>query len=141
VNASAQAKPAGSSRAAGAGSSADVTDPADAHQLRALLVDIFAQTGQKVEINDPLVAAALIHSALLRRAGQDAAQAIEQAAQRARQDAGRSAREQQLAVGEFQRALRWLGLWHSQVMLGTVLFVICFLASVFGTLLASSSCH
>jgi len=141
VSASTQAKSAGSSRAAGAGSGADVTDPADAHQLRALLVDIFAQTGQKVELNDPLVAAALIHSALLRRAGQDAAQAIEQAAQRARQDAGRSAREQQLAVGEFQRALRWLGLWHSQVMLGTVLFVICFLASVFGTLLASSSCH
>jgi len=141
VTASAQAKLANAGRAAGAGSGTSVTDPADARQLQALLVDIFAQTGQKVEIGDPLVAAALIHSALLRRAGQDAARAIEQAAQSARQDAERSAREQQLAADQLQRALRWLGLWQTQVMLCTVLFVICFLASVFGTLLASSSCH
>ena len=110
-------------------------------EVQVLLVEIFARTGQKVEAGDPVVAAALIHSALLRRAGQDAARAIEQAALRARQDAERRAREQQLAADEFQRALHWLVLWHSQVMLGTVLFVICFLASVFGTLLASSSCH
>lgn len=74
-----------------------MTAPADARQIQALLVDIFAQTGQKVELNDPLVAAALIHSALLRRAGQDAAWAIEQAAQRTRQDSEHSACEQQLA--------------------------------------------
>jgi len=132
VSASAQATPTGAGCAAGAGRSADVTDPADAHQVQALLVDIFAQTGQKVEINDPLVAAALIHSALLRRAGQDAAQAIEQAAQRARQDAERSAREQQLAAGEFQRALRWLGLWHTRIMLGAVLLLFGMLAGALG---------
>jgi predicted N-formylglutamate amidohydrolase len=109
-----------------------VTDPADAHQVQALLVDIFAQTGQKVEINDPLVAAALIHSALLRRAGQDAARAIEQAAQRARQDAERSAREQQLAADQLQRALRWLGLWQTQVMLSAVLLLFGMLAGALG---------
>lgn len=132
MSAGAQAKPVGAGTEAGAGSGADVTDLADAHQLRALLVDIFAQTGQKVEINDPLVAAALIHSALLRRAGQDAARAIEQAAQRTRQDSERSAREQQLAVGEFQRALRWLGLWQTQVMLGAVLLLFGMLAGALG---------
>jgi hypothetical protein len=118
-----------------------VTDPAGAHQVQALLVDIFAQTGQKVEISDPLVAAALIHSALLRRAGQDAARAIREAAQSARQDSEHSAREQQLAASEFQRALRWLGLWQTRVMLGAVLLLFGMLAGVFGTLLASSSCH
>jgi hypothetical protein len=132
VSASAQEKPKDAGGAAGAGCSADVTDPADAHQVQALLVDIFAQTGQKVEINDPLVAAALIHSALLRRAGQDAARAIREAAQSARQDAERSAREQQLAVGEFQRALRWLGLWQTQVMLGAVLLLFGMLAGALG---------
>jgi hypothetical protein len=86
VSPGAQATQAGVGGAAGAASSADVTAPADAHQVQALLVDIFAMTGQKVEISDPLVAAALIHSALLRRAGQDAARAIEQAAQSARHD-------------------------------------------------------
>ena len=131
-NASAQATPVGAGRAAGAGRSAGVTDPADAHQVQALLVDIFAQTGQKVEINDPLVAAALIHSALLRRAGQDAARAIEQAAQRARQDAERSAREQQLAADQLQRALRWLGLWQTQVMLSAVLLLFGMLAGALG---------
>ena len=45
-------------------------------------MDIFALTGQKVEIDDPIVAAALIHSTLLRRAGQDAANAIKEAAPR-----------------------------------------------------------
>lgn len=132
MNSSAQAKPAGVGRAAGAGSSADVTDPAGAHQVQALLVDIFAQTGQKVEISDPLVAAALIHSALLRRAGQDAARAIRETAQ--------SAPESQLDY-DFKRAISELGLWHTQAMLGAVLFVICFLASALGGLLTSSSCH
>ena len=129
MTASAQAKPTGAGRAAGARSSADVTDP---DQVQALLVDIFALTGQKVEIGDPLVAAALIHSALLRRAGQDAAQAIEQAAQRARQDAGRSARERQLAADQIQRALHWLGLWHTQIMLGGVLLLFGMLAGALG---------
>ncbi len=104
----------------------------DADQIQALLVDIFAQTGQKVEISDPLVAAALIHSALLRRAGQDAARAIEQAAQSARQDDERSEREQQLAAYQLQRALRWLGLWRSQVMLGTVLLLFGMAAGALG---------
>ena len=113
--------------AAGAASSADVTDPAGAHQVQALLVDIFALTGQKVEIGDPLVAAAL-----LRRAGQDAARAIREAAQ--------SAPESQLDY-DFKRAISELGLWHTQAMLGAVLFVICFLASALGGLLTSSSCH
>ena len=132
MSASTQEKPTAAGRAAGAGSSADVTDPADAHQVQALLVDIFALTGQKVEISDPLVAAALIHSALLRRAGQDAAWAIEQATQRARQESEHSAHEQQLAAGEFLRALRWLGLWQTQIMLGAVLLLFGMLAGALG---------
>ena len=127
MSAGAQARPAGVGGAAGAASSADVTDPAGAHQVQALLVDIFALTGQKVEIGDPLVAAAL-----LRRAGQDAARAIREAAQ--------SAPESQLDY-DFKRAISELGLWHTQAMLGAVLFVICFLASALGGLLTSSSCH
>ena len=122
----------------GAGSS---HDPAGANEVQALLVDIFALTGQKVETGDPLVAAALIHSALLKRAGEDAARAIREAAQHARQDSEHSAREQQLAAGEFQRALRWLGLWQTRAMLGAVLFILCLLASALGTLLASNSCR
>lgn len=118
-------------RSAGAGARADVTDSAD---VQALLIEIFARTGQKVQVDDPLVAAALIHSALLRRAGEDAARAIEQAAQSARapQPPGHDA---------LQRAIGWLGLWHSQVMLGTVLFVICFLASALGSLFVTSICR
>ena len=127
MSAGAQARPAGVGGAAGAASSADVTDPAGAHQVQALLVDIFALTGQKVEIGDPLVAAAL-----LRRAGQDAARAIREAAQSVRQETERSAREQQLAAGEFQRALHWLGLWQTRIMLGAVLLLFGMLAGAMG---------
>lgn len=112
-------------------------------EVQALLVDIFALTGQKVQHDDPLVAAALIHSALLRRAGQDAARAIEQAAH--------GARLPQPLDHDITRTIRYLGLWHSQVMFGMVmfgmvlfgmvLFVICFLASALGTLLAASACR
>jgi hypothetical protein len=62
VKHSRQAKPAAASRAKGSSSTADPKE------VQALLVDIFALTGQKVEIDDPIVAAALIHSTLLRRA-------------------------------------------------------------------------
>lgn len=51
----------------------------DCDEVQALLLDIFALTGQKVQADDPLVAAALIHSALLRRAGEHAAQVIKAA--------------------------------------------------------------
>lgn len=102
-------------------------------EVQSLLLDIFARTGQKVQADDPLVAAALIHSALLRRAGQEAALAIDQAAQRAR--------ESQPIDRDVKRAIGWLGLWHTQVMLGTVLVVLCFLASALGSLLATSACH
>lgn len=102
-------------------------------EVQSLLLDIFARTGQKVELNDPVVTAALIHSALLRRAGQEAALAIDQAAQRAR--------ESQPLDRDVKPVIRGLGLWHTQVMLGTVLFVTCFLASALGGLLTSSSCH
>ena len=74
-----QAKPTPSAHVKGEASSAASTQAQD---VRALLVDIFALTGQKVEIDDPIVAAALIHSTLLRRAGQDAANAIKEAAPR-----------------------------------------------------------
>ena len=123
------AAPAAAGRAAGASSSDGIPDP---DEVQALLVDIFALTGQKVQKDDPLVAAALIHSALLRRAGEDAAQAIKQAA------AKNATQPLDDGAGG---ALHWLGLWHSQVVLGAALFVICFLASALGSLLAASACR
>jgi len=45
--------------------------------LQALLVDVFDQTGIKVTADDPIVAAALIQSAVMRRAGVDAAQRMQ----------------------------------------------------------------
>ena len=110
-------------------------------EVQALLVEIFARTGQKVEAGDPVVAAALIHSALLRRAGQDAARAIEQAALRARPDAERRPREPPLAAGDLARARSWPGAWRAWLMPGAALFVICTLASALGTILVSSRCH
>jgi len=101
-------------------------------EVQALLVEIFARTGQKVEAGDPVVAAALIHSALLRRAGQDAARAIEQAALRARQDAERRAREP-LAAGELVRARSWPGAWRAWLMPGAALLLLGMLAGALGT--------
>ena len=97
-------------------------------EVQALLVEIFARTGQKVEAGDPVVAAALIHSALLRRAGQDAARAIEQAALRARPDAERRAREP-LAAGELVRARSW----PAWLMPGAALLLLGMLAGALGT--------
>lgn len=116
---------------AGAGDDVSSTDP---DEVKALLQEIFARTGQKVQADDPLVAAALIHSTLLRRAGHDAARAIERAAKSTRSP-------QPPGHDDLQRFIDWLGLWHTQVMLGTVLFAICFLASMLGNLVASNSCR
>lgn len=44
-----------------------------------LVSEIFSLTGQKVEVDDPIVVAALIHSQLIRRAGQDAMTSIQSA--------------------------------------------------------------
>lgn len=118
MSASSQARPAEAALAAGG------ADTTDSEVVQALLVDIFARTGQKVQADDPLVAAALIHSALLRRAGEDAARAIEQAARRAR---------------EGQGAPGWLS--HRQVVLGAVLFALCVLASALGNLLTTTACR
>ena len=102
-------------------------------EVQALLVEIFARTGQKVEAGDPVVAAALIHSALLRRAGQDAARAIEQAALRARQDAEHRAREPPLAAGDLARARSWPGAWRAWLMPGAALLLLGMLAGALGT--------
>lgn len=130
MSARSQAQPAEATRAADTGSGADITDP-DA--VQALLVDIFALTGQKVQRDDPLVAAALIHSALLRRAGEDAARAIEQAARRAHEP----------QPPDHERPCAFGGLAPSprQIMLGAVLFVICLLGSALGNLLAATGCN
>ncbi len=120
-----QVKPAAiAGTAAGAGSGAGV---ASASEVQALLVDIFALTGQKVEIGDPIVAAALIHSALLRRAGEEAAKAIKEAAQHTDQD--------------LLRTIGWLAPWRGKAALGAILFVICFVASALGSLLFASNFH
>lgn len=126
-----QARPAQADRPAGAGGGAA------SDEVQALLVDIFARTGQKVEIDDPLVAAALIHSALLQRAGNDAAQAIEKAAQ----NASRDIEAGQRCAAELRHAIGWLAPWHAKAALGAVLFAICFLASALGSLLAASACR
>jgi hypothetical protein len=67
-------------------------------------VDIFALTGQKVEIDDPIVAAALIHSALLRRAGQDAACAMKDAAQEAIEALESGLQQQRQVASELHQA-------------------------------------
>jgi hypothetical protein len=134
VTAGAQAKSVGTGSATGAGSGAGVTN---SEEVQALLVDIFVLTGQKVQKDDPLVAAALIHSALLRRAGEDAARAIALAAQSARQDTETG----QWRARELQSAIGWLAPWQAKAALGAVLFLICLLASALGGLLAASTCR
>jgi hypothetical protein len=106
---------------------AHVTDP---DEVQALLVDIFARTGQKVEPNDPLVAAALIHSTLLRRAGEDAALAIAQAAQNARHDLACSLQQQRQTASHLHQA--------GQLSPGraTALALLCLLASALGASIA-----
>jgi hypothetical protein len=47
-------------------------------ETQQLLVDIYSMTGQKVEINDPLVAAALIQSYLIKKSGNDTSISITQ---------------------------------------------------------------
>ncbi|MFM0140599.1 hypothetical protein [Caballeronia grimmiae] len=49
-------------------------------QAAKLTAEIFSLTGQKVEIDDPLVAAAMVNASIIRQAGADAAKAIAQAA-------------------------------------------------------------
>jgi hypothetical protein len=44
---------------------------------KSLVDEIFSLTGQKVQIDDPIVVAALLHSQLIRRAGQDAVGGIQ----------------------------------------------------------------
>ena len=67
-------------------------------------MDIFALTGQKVEIDDPIVAAALIHSTLLRHAGEDAAYAMKDAAQEAIASLERSLQQQRQVASERHQA-------------------------------------
>jgi hypothetical protein len=53
--------------------------PKKDESLHALLVEIFEVTGHKVTLDDPVVAAALLQSKLLRRAGDDAAVSLREA--------------------------------------------------------------
>ncbi len=48
-------------------------------EVKSLVTEIFEVTGQKVEVNDPVVVAALMHSQIIKRAGNEAAAAIDQA--------------------------------------------------------------
>lgn len=50
-----------------------------ANEIQALLKDVFALTGQKVTIDDPILVAALIQSSLVKRAGADAATSLQNA--------------------------------------------------------------
>lgn len=53
--------------------------PASVSELEQLLVDVFERTGQKVGSDDPIVAAALIQSSLMQKAGMTAANALNSA--------------------------------------------------------------
>lgn len=58
---------------------AAVTSAAEVDEI---LRDVFAATGQKVDASDPVVIAALVHSQILRRAGEEAARRVDDAARR-----------------------------------------------------------
>lgn len=76
-----------------------------------LVQDIFLLTGQKVEPNDPIVVAALIQSALIRRAGLDAEAGIKVVMAKALGELAESNREQQEVADKLARdvtALRGL---------------------------------
>lgn len=53
------------------------------NEVAQLVLEIFQFTGQKVEIDDPIVVAALIQSQMIRRAGREAVADIEAAVGRA----------------------------------------------------------
>lgn len=114
----------------------DAAEKPSPEDVQALLVDIFALTGQKVEIDDPLVAAALIHSALLRRAGHEAARAINQATQ--------EARDAKLLDDDVQIALFYVklfGTWKRKLVFLMIMFSACILIGTFSAILGVKISH
>lgn len=69
-----------------------------------LVSEIFTLTGQKVEVDDPIVVAALIHSQLIRRAGQDAMTAIQSAVNSAVADLTNAVNAERQAAAEISQA-------------------------------------
>lgn len=71
---------------------------------KSLVGEIFQLTGQKVEVDDPIVVAALIHSQLIRRAGQDAMTAIQAAVTQSLSDLGEAVKAERQAAADIGRA-------------------------------------
>jgi hypothetical protein len=72
---------------------------------KALVGEIFHLTGQKVEIDDPVVVAALINSQLIRQAGEDAMFSIQSALNLAMDDLSESVKEERAAAAEICNAI------------------------------------
>jgi len=73
-------------------------------EIKSLVGEIFQLTGQKVEADDPIVVAALIHSQLIRRAGQDAMTAIQSAVDKALVDLTEAVKEERQAAAQISEA-------------------------------------
>lgn len=71
---------------------------------KSLVTEIFQMTGQKVELDDPIVVAALVHSQLIRRAGHDAMTAIQSAVDKILIDLGEAVRSERQAASDIGRA-------------------------------------
>lgn len=82
-------------------------------QLHALLVDVYAQTGIKISADDPVVAAALIQSALVRRAGNDAAGELQRCVVHAVAEIAEAVKTERAAAASLDRAA---GDAHAQIV-------------------------
>lgn len=80
------------------------TDQTNEAAMKELVGDIFHLTGQKVEVTDPIVVAALIHSQLIRRAGDDAANVIHFAVQKAKAELELAVKAEREAASDISRA-------------------------------------
>lgn len=90
-----------------------------------LVDEIFSLTGQKVEIDDPIVVAALLHSQLIRRAGQDAVGGIQAVMARSLIDLAEAVKAQQettdavkMAPNKVTTDVEALRNWTVKIVLG-----------------------
>lgn len=80
---------------------------------KGLVGEIFELTGQKVEPHDPIVVAALIHSQLIRRAGQDAISGIQSAVAQSLADLAEAVKAERQAAADIGKATAEA---HSQII-------------------------
>lgn len=81
------------------------TGPKQDETLRKLLVEIFEVTGHKVTLDDPVVAAALLQSKLLRRAGDEAADSLREAVVKVVAELAEAVRVERETAGNLDRTV------------------------------------